>query len=172
MGNLWLLRDAINPFLNWCSHHPFGQSTTILCNLYQIIGHIQNQKRTWLNFVSYLSFPFLSLLCSGLEEHCEGGGESILTLGKTFPTQTYHHWCVFSGPVSSSLFHFNTISTLFSPCYLASPAKITSINLFVLESWQVQDTSQALFEYLKNDVQQQFLGLLCCACSGTCQPVC
>lgn len=47
---------------------------------------------------------------------------------------------------------------LFSLCYLASPAKITRVNLFVLESWQVQDSSQALFERLKNAVQQQFLG--------------
>lgn len=66
MENLWLLRDAVNPFLKGCSHHLFGQSTTILCNLYQIIGHVPNQKRTWLIFVSYLSFPFLSSLCSEL----------------------------------------------------------------------------------------------------------
>lgn len=64
--NLQLLRDAIDPYLNWCSHNLFGQLPTILCNLYQIIGHIQNQKRTWLIFVSYLSFPFLSQLCSEL----------------------------------------------------------------------------------------------------------
>lgn len=66
MENLWLFGVAIRPFLNWCSYNPRGQSATILHNLYQIIGHIKNQKRTWLIFVSYLSFPFLSLLCSGL----------------------------------------------------------------------------------------------------------
>lgn len=66
MENLWLLRDAINPFLNWCSFNLLGQSATILRNLYQIIGHIKNRKRTWLISVSYLSSPFLSLLCSGL----------------------------------------------------------------------------------------------------------
>lgn len=81
------------------------------------------------------------------EEH-SAGGRAMLTLGKIFSIATYH-CCILLAPFPP----YFSISTHFPCCFfsncLASPAKLTYINPSVLESWQVQDPSGALFEFFK-----------------------